>query len=231
MDEKKPQGQDSTSPNPIVAEQLEQIKKSVPDTSQRLFDFLTDNLKAITIGCLAIILGVGAFEGVRHYRASSAAKAADVLGVILIQKTDAHARVAALEEFLKDAPSSLKPTAELELAASAMLDKQFDKAASAWTSLEDSSSDDMRIVAGIGHAKCLMLQNKPKDALTLLQGLKTKAPEAYKPAITRQLAVAAEAAGNAKVAGEAYTELAGKNGDNAGKPYFEFKANQFKTKS
>ncbi|MDR3641895.1 MAG: tetratricopeptide repeat protein [Humidesulfovibrio sp.] len=231
MDENTPQGQDHTPFNPAVAEQLEQIKKVVPNTSERLFEFLTDNLKAIIVGCIAIILGVAAYEGVSRYRAHSAAKAADVLGVILIQKTEPNARVEALEGFLKDAPSSLKPTAELELAAAAMVAKQYDKATAAWTDLEGSSSTDMKTVAGIGHARSLMLQGKAQDALTLLQALKAKAPEAYKSAVTRQIAVAAEAAGNNKVASDAYTELAGKGNASAGKAYFEFKANQLKSNS
>ena len=235
MDENTPQGKPespaSPAVNPAVAAQLEQIKKSVPDTSERLFNFLSDNLKPIGIGCAAILLAVAAYEGVSHYRARAAAKSADVLGVILLEKTEPKARVEALEGFLKDAPSSLKPTAELELAAAAMVAQQYDKAEKAWTDLEGSSSDDMKAIAGIGHAKSLMLQNKPKDALALLTPLKGKAPAAYKQAITRQIAVCAEAAGDAKTAADAYAELSGKDSDAPGKPYFEFKANQLKTKS
>jgi len=231
MDENKPQGPEDNALNPAVAAQLEQIKKYVPSTSQRLFDFLTANLKPIGIGCLVILLGVGAYEGVSHYRAKNAAKAADALGVILIEKNDPKARVEALEGFLKDAPDSLKATAELELAAAAMIGQQYDKADKAWTDLEGSSSPDMKAIAGIGHAKCLMLEGKAQDALTLLTALKEKAPEAYKSAVTRQIAVAAEAAGNTQVASAAYAELVGKTDDNPAKPYFEFKANQLKPKS
>ncbi len=234
MEEKKPQGQAApgTGPtvNPGVAEQLEQIKKAVPDTSQRLFDFLSANLKPIAIGCAVLILAVAAYSGLNHWRERSAAKAADVLGVILIEKNDPAARMQALDEFLKDAPKSLKPTAQLELAAAAMAAKQYDKAASAWTELEGSGSADMQVIAGVGHAKCLLLAGKPKDALTLLTALKAKAPEAYALPITRQIAVAAEQAGDAKTAQAAYAELAGKS-EGAGKPYFEFKANRLSTKS
>lgn len=230
MDEKKPQGQTDTPVNPGVVEQLEQIKKAVPDTSQRLFEFLVDNLKPIALACVAVLLIVAAYEGVSHWRAKQASKAADALGVILIEKTEAKARVQALEDFLKDAPASLKPTVQLELAAAAMVDKQYDKAASAWTELEGSSAIDIKTIAGIGHAKCLLLSGKAQEALTLLTALKAKAPESYSAAVTRQIAVTAEAAGNAQVASAAYTELAGK-ADGSGKPYFEFKANQLKPKS
>ncbi|GAB6126304.1 tetratricopeptide repeat protein [Humidesulfovibrio idahonensis] len=231
MDENKPQGLDQSTVNPAVAAQLEQIKKYVPSTSQRLFDFLSANLKPIGAGCLVILLGVAAYEGVSHYRARGAAKAAESLGVILIEKTEPKARVEALEGFLKDAPDSLKPTVEMELAAAAMIAQQYDKSAKAWSDLEGSSSPDMKAIAGIGHAKSLMLEGKPQDALTLLTALKEKAPEAYKSAVTRQIAVAAEAAGNTQVANAAYAELAGKTDDNPAKPYFEFKANQLKPKS
>jgi len=230
MDEKKPQGQTETPHNPAVAEQLEQIKKAVPDTSQRLFEFLTSNIKPIAIGCVAVLIAVGIYEGVDTWRARAASKAADTLGVILIEKTEAKARVQALEDFLKDAPSGLKPTAQMELAAAAMIDKQYDKAASAWAELEGSSSADIKAMAGLGHAKSLLFSGKAQEALTLLEGMKAKAPEAYANAITRQIAVAAEAAGNAQAASAAYTELAGK-AEGAGKPYFEFKANQLKPKS
>lgn len=230
MDENKPKSQTETPVNPGVVEQLEQIKKAVPGTSQRLFDFLAANLKPIALGCGAIIVVMAAYSGVNHWRASQAAKAADALGVILIEKNEPEARVQALEAFLKDAPSSLRPTAQLELAAAAMIGKQYDKAIVAWTELEGSSSPDLKTVAGIGHAKSLILSGKPQEALTLLEGMKAKAPQAYAEAVTRQIAVAAEAAGNTEAASAAYAELAGK-AEGPSKPYYEFKANQLKPKS
>jgi hypothetical protein len=221
---------DAPSVLPGVAEQLEQIKKSVPDTSQRLFDFLSSNLKPIVIGCGAIVLAAAVYAGVDAWRTHSANKAADSLGLILIQKTEPKARVAALEDFLKDAPGRLRPTVLLELAGSAMLDKQFDKASTAWQELEGSSSPDMKVIAAIGHAKCLLMAEKPQDALTLLESTKKNAPEAYGLTLTRQIAVAAEQAGNTQVALTAYTELADKD-TGPGKPYYEYKVNVLKAKS
>lgn len=230
MDEKKEQTPAEHAVSPGVAEQLEQIKKVVPDTSQRLFDFLVTNLKAIAIGCGVLILAVAVYAGVNQWRGRQAAKAADALGVILIEKTEPKARVAALETFLKDAPGSLRPTVLLELAAAAMIGQEYAKAATAWAELEGSSSADMQVIAGVGHAKSLLMQGKAPEALALLQALKAKSPEPYAMPITRQIAVAAEQAGNAKVALEAYSELAEK-AEGAGKPYFEFKVNQLKSKS
>ncbi len=230
MDENKQQAPANIPLNPGVAEQLEQIKKVVPDTSQRLFEFLVHNLKPIAIGCCALILAAAVYAGVNAWRERSAAKAADALGVILIEKTDSKARVAALETFLKDTPSSLRPTVLLELAASAMVDKQFDKAATAWTELEGSPSADMKVIAGIGHARSLLLSGKAAEALALLQALKAKSPEAYAMPITRQIAVAAEQSGNTKVAQDAYSDLASQ-AEGSGKPFYEFKANQLKAKS
>lgn len=234
MDDKKKQPQDNAPADsgltPGVAEQLEQIKKAVPDTSQRLFDFLASNLKPIAIGCGAIVLAAAVYAGVDSWRARSAAKAADQLGLILIEKTEPKARVQALDDFLKDAPGRLRPAILLELAGSAMLDKQFDKAATAWQELEGSSSPDMKIIASIGRAKCLLMSDKAPEALALLEGVKAKAPESYALALTRQIAVAAEQAGNAQAAQAAYAELAEKD-TGPGKPYFEYKANHLKSKS
>lgn len=230
MDEKKPEAQPAAPVNPGVVEQLEQIKKAVPDTSQRLFELLVTNLKPIAIGCGVIVLAVAVYSGVDHWRQRQAAKASDALGVILIEQADAEARAKALEDFLKDAPGALKPTVQLELAAAATLAKQYDKAAEAWTALEGSSSPDLKAVAAIGHAKTLLLSGKAKEAQTLLEGYKAKAPEAYAAAVTRQIAVAAEAAGDAPAASAAYAELAGK-AEGQLKPFYEFKANQLKTKS
>jgi len=231
MDEKKDQAPAQGAVTPGVIEQLEQMKNTAPDSrTERLLDFLVDNLKNIALACGIIILAVAVYAGVNHWRGRQAAKAADVLGVILIQKTEPKARVDALEAFLKDAPSSLRPTVLLELAASAMVSRQYDKASTAWAELEGSSSPDMKVVAGIGHAKSLLMTGKAPEALTLLQALKAKSPAAYALPITRQLAVAAEEAGNMKAALEAYTELAAKP-KGASKPYFEFKANQLKAKS
>ncbi len=231
MDEKKNQDPAQQALTPGVIEQLEQMKNTAPDdTAQRLLDFLVDNLKSIALGCGVLVLAVGIYAGVSHWRTSQAGKAADALGVILIQKTEPKARVDALEAFLKDAPGPLRPTVLLELAASAMVSKQYAKASTAWAELEGSSSPDMKVIAGIGHAKSLLLEGKAPEALTLLKALKANSPQSYAMPVTRQLAVAAEQAGDAKTALEAYTELATK-ADGPGKPYFEFKANQLKAKS
>ncbi len=233
MDENTPQGKkDPFAINPNIAAQLDQIKNTIPDTSQPILEFLTAHMKVIVIGCAAVILAVIAYEGVNHYRASVAAKASEDLGVILLEKTEPAARVTALEGFLKDAPSRLKPTVEMELASAAMVAKQYDKAEKAWADLASSTSDeDLKVIAGIGHAKSLLFEGKAKDAQALLSQLKAKAPAAYKPVVDRQLAVAAEAAGDNKTAAAAYAELTANGTDNPGKPYFEFKANQLKTKS
>lgn len=230
MDQNKPEDQPTAQVNPGVAAQLEQLKQTVPDVSHRLYEFLVENLRLIIVCALVVIVGVAAWEGVSHWRAKQLAKSADALGLILIDKADPTARAQALEEFLKDAPGKLKPTVQLELAEAAMLAKQYDKAITAWSALEASDSADMKTIAGIGRAKCLLFSGKAKDAQTLLTELKGKAPEAYALAVTRQLAVAAEEAGDQKAAGEAYAELAAK-GDESAKPYFEFKANQLKPKS
>lgn len=230
MDENKPKSQPETPVNPGVVEQLEQIKKAVPDTSQRLFDFLVTNAKPIAIGCGLIILAAAIYSGADYWRKRQIAKAADAMGVVLIDQADPALRAKALEDFIKDAPSGLLPTAQLELATAAMLAKQYDKAAEAWAKLAGSDSPDMQAMAGIGQAKCLVLSGKPKEALTLLEGLKAKAPAAYAEAITRQVAVAAEAAGDPQTASAAYAELAGK-AEGAGKPFYQFKANQLKPKS
>lgn len=230
MDENKDQAPAENAVHPGVIEQLEQIKNAPDNTAQKLLHFLVENLKAIAAGCGVLILIVAVYAGVNSWRGRQAAKSADALGVILIQKSEPKARVDALEAYLKDAPGSLRPTALLELAASAMASKQYGKASAAWAELAGSSSADMKVVAGIGHAKSLLMEGKAAEALTLLQALKTASPKAYDLPITRQLAVAAEQAGNDKVAQEAYAELAAK-GEGAGKPYFEFKANQLKSKS
>lgn len=231
MDENKNQVPADHAVNPGVIEQLEQIKTAAPDDiAQRLLHYLVSNLKHIAMGCGALLLAVAVYAGVDHWRERQAATAAEALGVILIQKAEPKARLEALEAFMKDTPAALRPTVLLELAAAAMAAKQYDKAATAWTELEGSPSADLQVVAGIGHAKSLLLAGKAAEALTLLQALKAKSPKAYDLPVTRQLAVAAEQAGNVKVAQEAYTDLAAKT-EGAGKPFFEFKANQLKPKS
>ena len=88
MDENKDKAPAEHAINPGVIEQLEQIKSTPDDTAARLLHFLVDNIKAIAIGCGAIIVAVGIYAGVNHWRANQALKAADSLGVLLIQKTD-----------------------------------------------------------------------------------------------------------------------------------------------
>jgi len=123
MDENKPKSQPEIPVNPGVAEQLEQIKKAVPDTSQRLFDFMAKNAKPIAIGCGLIILTAALYSGVDYWRKRQIAKAADAMGVVLIDQADPALRAKALEELLAQRVAARDAMFDETSAATSTMDK------------------------------------------------------------------------------------------------------------
>jgi len=103
----------------------------------------------------------------------------------------------------------------------------YANAKNAWA-VVGKTTPEMAPIAGLGEAKCLMLENKPGEAVTILQALVNSASAPYTPSINRLIAEAAEQDGNLQVAITAYQALLTSAPQEAS--FFEFKIKELKAK-
>lgn len=204
-------------------ETLENIESHVPETMHPVLEAAFKYRKQLVIGVGAILLGTALYAGYNAYTERAMVQAQSEMGTILIEKTGQE-KIEALEGLLASAPSSVKPAVLLELAQAAMGAEDYAKAAGYWNRLAGSTDDDLKVVARMGNAKCLQLAGKPAEAVTELQDLQGVVADEYTIPVTRQLAVAAEAAGNTSVALQAYKELADQ--PLSDKPFIDYKVAQ-----
>ena len=205
---------------------LNQVHESTPDSLHPVLDYIIKNGKLIAAGIAAIILIAGGAAGFKYMNQQQLIAAQSEMGSILI-KYSGEEQLKALADFEKKAPSSMKPAVQLALAKSLMDASRYAEAKAAWASV-GKSSPEMAPVAGLGEAKCLMLENKASEALPILQSLKASAGEHFAATISKVLAEAAEQAGKFQLAIETYQALLTSSPQEA--PYFEIKINELKAK-
>ncbi|NDV23654.1 tetratricopeptide repeat protein [Desulfovibrio sp. JC022] len=205
---------------------LNQVHESTPDTLHPLLDYIIKNGKMIVGGIAVIILLAGGISGVKYMNQQKMIKAQSEMGTILIKYSGAK-QAEALAAFEKDAPASMKPAVQLALAKAWMDADRFADAKSVWADIA-KTSPKLAPVAGLGQAKCLMLEDKAGEAITILQKIKESAGAAYAPSINRLLADAAEKAGNIQLAVQAYQGLLTSSPQEAS--FFEFKIKELKAK-
>ena len=213
--------------NTAGQETLENIESHVPDSMHPVLEAAFKYRKQLLIGVGAIIAATVLYTGINAYNQRAMAKAQSEMGSILIEKSGQE-KIDALEGLLASAPSSVKPAVLLELAQAAMTAGDFAKAAGYWNQLAGTTDDDLKVVARMGKAKCLQMEGKPAEAVTVLKDLQGVVQEEYSIPVTRQLAVAAEAAGDTALALQAYKDLAEQPVSD--KPYIDFKVAQLEAK-
>ncbi len=180
--------------------------------------WLTENLKLIIGAMLAAIVLAGGISAFKWQKQRAAAQASNELGTILTQKKGKE-RLDALSAFAASAPDSIKLNALFSLADTAMASKDWDVAAGAYARLETTAGPALAIPAALGRAGALLEAGKAKEALDVLAALKGKASDPFQAVINMQIAVAAEAAGDATAALAAYEALQAKEA--APNPYYE----------
>jgi predicted negative regulator of RcsB-dependent stress response len=206
---------------------LDDIEARVPDTLHPVIEAAFKHSKQLIAGVVAIVLVAAAYAGYTGYTARALTKAQAQLGTILIEASGQD-KLDRLEALLGDAPSAAKPALLLELAEATMNQGLYDKSASYWARLAGEADDDLKLVARLGNAKCLTLAGKSGEALAELKELSGIAPAAFTVPVYRQLAVAAEAAGDTAQALDAYRKLAEQ--PVADKPFIDHKIAQLEAK-
>lgn len=206
---------------------VEELEKNMPTTVQRAFEFILKFRKQFVTGLAAIValgLAVGGFQ---WYDAHAMNQTRDQLGAINLEAAGQE-KIAKLEELLKQAPSVAESAVLLELASASMESRDYAKAAEYWTRLAADADTDTAVMAELGKAKCLLLEGRNAEALAVLRPLSQSAPESFTVPVNRQLAEAAEAAGESAAALEAYEKLLGQPMPD--KQYIEYKVSQLKGK-
>ena len=208
-------------------ETLEEMEAHTPPSMHPILEAAFKYQKQLII-VVALIIGVAAvYAGYNAYTAKTEVSAQADLGKILIQ-AKGQDKIAKLEGLLNMVPSSVKPAVQLELAQACMTNNEYDKAAKYWGQLEGNTDNDMQIIARLGKAKSLLLGGKAADAVKELKDLAGLAPAAFTVPIYRQLALAAEAAGDTAEALSAYQTLAEKQPSD--KPFIDYKISQLEAK-
>ncbi|XPV75412.1 MAG: tetratricopeptide repeat protein [Desulfovibrio sp.] len=208
--------EENQNPSPMA----ESLASSVPEPLRPAFEFLLKNIKPIVIGLAAILVitfATGLYSTIQSKRTASAN---DDLGVILASTQGAD-KIAKLEAFLPEAPSGLAKSVITELAYTCMQQKDYSKAEKYWNDLA-AQSEQMNVVAKIGAAKCQMLAGKSAEAVKSLEALQASAPEAYKNILARELAEAAQLAGDKELAIEQFEALLA-NSEPQEKQYIEYR--------
>lgn len=192
--------------NKTAQDQAANLEAAVPETMHPIIEAAVKYQKQLLIGVVAIVAVAGIYAGYSAYATRALNTAQAKLGAIMIQAAGDE-KVAQLEGLLNSAPSSAKPAVLLELAQTCMTNDQYDKAANAWNDLSGVAGDDLRMIARMGKAKALLLGGKAKEAVTELDDLTGIASASFTVPVYRQLAVAAEAAGDTAKAVNAYKKL------------------------
>ncbi|ADU63357.1 MAG: bacterial transcriptional activator domain-containing protein [Pseudodesulfovibrio sp.] len=206
---------------------LEDIEARVPNSLHPVIEAAFKHSRQILAGVVAIILVAAAYAAYSGYTARALANAQTQLGTIVIEAAGQD-KIDRLEALLDSAPTTARPAVFLELAQSAMNLAQYEAAAGYWGSLAAEADNEMRLIARMGHAKCLLLAGRAKEAVAELKDLAGIAPADFTAPVYRQLAVAAEAAGDTPQALEAYRKLAEQQVTD--KPFIDHKIAQLEAK-
>ena len=173
-----------------------EMQAEVSPEAAPLWNFVLTHAHKIAAGVVVVVLVILAVAGWQWYREEQVKDARFALGrIISIQ--DASRRVAALEGFLKDAPAAVSTAARLELASSAVVLGDWDKAAAAYAAVAEEEDDTpLSYAARLNHAQVLMHKGDFASARDELKALAAKAPAEATAVLHQQAAEAAEAAGD-----------------------------------
>ncbi|MGE4442435.1 MAG: hypothetical protein AB7D27_13250 [Desulfomicrobium sp.] len=205
---------------------LKTLEQEMDTDIHPLLKKILDNLKPIGITIGGIVTAVAVYAGVSSYQETRHEKAVSELGGIMVL-ADQAARTEKLQTFAQSGPKELRPAAQLELARIFMDQNEFEKAAEAWRSVGQNA--DVRVIAGLGEAKARILGGEPAKAVEILSALKKDAGEEFAPAISANLAFAAEKAGQTDLAISEYEALKSKESGN--EAFLDYKIGSLKSKS
>nr|WP_321514620.1 transcriptional regulator [uncultured Pseudodesulfovibrio sp.] len=212
-----------TTPQDVLSE----IESRAPQSMHPILEAAFKYQKQLIIA-VSIIIGLAAiYAGYNAYAAKAKVSAQNELGAILVEAPSKD-QITKLEALLETVPASVKSAVILEIAQASMTHGDYAKAVTHWDMLVSETTGDMQFAARMGKAKALLLEGKGADALTEMKELVGIASDAYTVPVYRQLALAAETAGDTAEALTAYKKLIEK--DVADKQFIDYKISQLESK-
>jgi tetratricopeptide (TPR) repeat protein len=213
--------------NPDQPDVLNDIESRTPESLHPILEAAFTYRKQLITAVCVILAATVAYAGYKAYSAKAEAGAQAALGEIMVSSTGAD-RLAKLDAMLGDVTDSVRPAVTLEAAQTAMNLGDYAKAQGYWEDLVGMTEGEMQFVARLGRAKAMTMAGHGAEALKEMKELAGLASAAYTIPVYRQLALAAEAAGDREEALAAYKKLDGE--DIGDKPYVEFKISQLESK-
>lgn len=176
---------------------LNSLQGEVGAEASPLLQFVLNNVRVIATAIAVLILAVLIMAGWRWYTANTVKTAQNELGMILVTKQGAD-KVASLEAFVATAPAGVVDAAYLELAAAAMNNGDYEKAATAYGKLAHLSG--IGSVALVAQSSALLESGKPAEGLSLLEAAEPTINESLRAFVQSHMLVLAQAAGDYKKA-------------------------------
>lgn len=214
---------------------LDEIQSEISTEATPLVTFVTNNIKTI-VGLVALLLcGIILATFWQWYSAHSVREAQLDLGRILAQPEGAD-RIAALETFLKSAPETLKTGIHLEIATDALEIQDRSRASAEYGAVYAADpKGTLGLMAAVNQADLLLYENKPVDALKVLDDLLKTAPEAFQKitlqSIRETQGIAAEQAGQLDRALASYKSIVQDGSPNSDMGYYQSKIARLQTQS
>lgn len=186
---------------------LGEIQSEAAVEAAPLLTFIVSNMRVI-VGVILLLLVATVGYGVWQWQNTKAVREAQIdLGRILV-KDSGEARVKALQGFLPTAPAHMRGAILLELASSAVTADDFDSAVTAYKELASTQAGTaLGMIAALNESSLLQRQNKPAEALVVLETLLPTLPENLRPAVQEQIASTADQAGDLEKALKYYEEI------------------------
>ncbi len=192
---------------PTNPQLLNELQSEISSEAAPLLDFMVKHAVLIMacLGLFVVILaGVG---GYNWYSERNLLEAQAKLSNIVLSN-EGEQRVAALENFLDTASSSLKGSTHLALAETLMELKSYDKAAENYGALAIIDDGSVGLLAALNQGQALLLAGKAQDAVPVLEPLVNRAPAVQKVAVQQALAEAYLQAGDVEKAKQTFAAMA-----------------------
>lgn len=180
---------------------LDHLHQEVNQEASPMFDFLVKHAKVIAGVALGAVAAAAVYAGVTAWSGYSERKAQEEFAQVL--STTGENRVEALKAYVDEAPETVRGGALFELAGALMAEGRYGEAVPVWAELKGEGRPEMRTLASMGMARCLLLDGQTDQALQMAEAIVADAPESMTAPANRLLAACAEAAGEPTLAATA----------------------------
>lgn len=180
---------------------IDHLHQEVNQEASPIFDFLVKYAKVIAGVAIGAVAAAAVYAGVSAWNGYTERKAQEQFAQVL--SASGEQRITALQNYVDEAPKAVRGGALFELAGALMAEKRYDEAVGVWSELKGEGRPEMRTLASMGMARCLLLNGQADQAMEMARAVVADAPEAMAAPANRLLAACAEAAGEPTLAATA----------------------------